>query len=663
MRRRVLLLVLVSVAAVAGGDPAQSGWTLIGWNDLGMHCTDGVDYSVFSLLPPFNNIRAQLVDASGRLVTDPSAANVTYEAVADADGSINRTSQGKTNFWRHVGALFGAMPPPDVGLAGYAMPGPGNVPQPMGFDAAYGWFHADGIPITPYDDTRVGNPYPMFRLIARDAGGNELAATDIVAPVSDEMSCLTCHVPPADSLDPLGDMKRDILRLHDARQAGSPAFQAALAQAGYNPAGLEATVAQDGTPILCARCHGSNALPGTGLPGVMPLTRAMHGFHATSLDPDSGLPLDSSDNRDSCYRCHPGSRTRCLRGEMGSAVAPDASLAIQCQSCHGSMGDVASPARQGWLDVPACQSCHTGTAAHNSGQIRYTTVFDGSGGVRAAADLTFATTPDVPTAGFSLYRFSRGHGNLACEACHGSTHAEYPSSHRNDNVQSLALQGHIGTIAECATCHAAVPSTIDGGPHGMHPVGQDWVGRHSGAAESNRSRCQTCHGVDYRGTVLSRTFGDRTLDTRFGTKQFWKGFQVGCYACHSGPSSENGNPNAAPIVTDAVASTPYGTPLVVSLLASDANGDALELRIVRQPAHGAAGLAGRTVTYVPEPGFAGRDVFTFAAWDGSTDSNLGTAAIDVAESLAPNPTPTPAARGGVLPIGSPRMPQSVTPRP
>ena len=663
MRRRVLLAALSTIAATAFGGTAGSGWTLVGWNDLGMHCTDGVDYSVFSLLPPFNNVRAQLIDPSGRLVTDPSTLAVTYEAVADPDGSVNRTSQGKTNFWRYVGDLFGTSPPPDMGLAGYAMPGSANVPQPMGFDAARRWFHADGIPITPYDDLRRGNPYPMLRLIARDAAGNALASTDIVVPVSDEMSCLSCHIPPADSLDPLRDMKVAILRLHDSRQAANPTFPAALAQAGYNAAGLEATVVQDGTPILCARCHGSNALPGTGLSGVMPLTQAMHGFHGASLDPDTGVPLGSSDNRDACYRCHPGSRTRCLRGAMGSAVASDASLAIQCQSCHGSMGDVASPARQGWLDMPACQSCHTGTAAHNSGQIRYTSAFDGSGGARVPADLTFATTPDVPSAGFSLYRLSSGHGNLACEACHGSTHAEYPSSHRNDNMQSLALQGHIGTIADCATCHASSPSTVDGGPHGMHPVGQDWVAAHPNAAENNASRCQACHGVDYRGTVLSRAFGDRTLDTRFGTKTFWKGFQIGCYTCHSGPSSENANPNAAPVVTDALAATPFGTPLVLPLVASDANGDALELRIVRQPAHGTAGLAGRTATYIPEPGFAGRDVFTFAASDRSTDSNLGSAAIDVAESLAPTPTPTPAPRGGTLPVGPPPVPQPIPPRP
>src|SRR6516162_9737777 len=99
--------------------------------------------------------------------------------------------------------------------------------------------------------------------------------------------------------------------------------------------------------------------------------------------------------------------------------------------------------------------------------------------MRAPADATFATTPNTPAAGLSLYRFSIGHGGLQCEACHGSTHAEFPSTHRNNNLRNQALQGHAGVMAECTTCHTTLPQTINGGPHGMHPIGQAWVGRHS----------------------------------------------------------------------------------------------------------------------------------------------------------------------------------------
>ena len=42
-------------------------WQVIGWNDLGMHCMDGTDFSVFSILPPFNTIHAQVIH-NGQLV-------------------------------------------------------------------------------------------------------------------------------------------------------------------------------------------------------------------------------------------------------------------------------------------------------------------------------------------------------------------------------------------------------------------------------------------------------------------------------------------------------------------------------------------------------------------------------------------------------------------
>ena len=39
---------------------AASNYVLIAWTELGMHCIDGKDYSVFSVLPPYNVIHAQL---------------------------------------------------------------------------------------------------------------------------------------------------------------------------------------------------------------------------------------------------------------------------------------------------------------------------------------------------------------------------------------------------------------------------------------------------------------------------------------------------------------------------------------------------------------------------------------------------------------------------
>lgn len=98
-----------------------------------------------------------------------------------------------------------------------------------------------------------------------------------------------------------------------------------------------------------------------------------------------------------------------------------------------------------------CQSCHTGTALQNNGAFRYDSVFTADGLTRVAVDATFATSPDAPAAGLSLYQFSVGHGGLSCAACHGSPHAEFPSTQRNDNIQSIQHQGHVGMLVECTT--------------------------------------------------------------------------------------------------------------------------------------------------------------------------------------------------------------------
>ncbi len=634
-----VLLALTAAGLAAAAGEAGRGWSLVGWNDLGMHCMDS-DYSLMSILPPYNTIHAQLVDPAGQLVTSPGAITVTYEAVADPTGSVNTTSVGKTDFWEQVLDLFGVSLAPDQGLASFDMPGAGNLPQPMAWHADNDWWSAEGVPITPWDDAGLKNTYPLMRLTARDGSGAILASTDIVLPVSDEMDCRACHgsgtsadAEPtggwANDPDPERDYRLNLLRLHDQYEAGNPLFAAALAAAGYDPAGLSATAVDGGVSVLCARCHPSNALPGTGVAGVPALTRAVHGRHGGVLDPATGTTLGSATNRSACYRCHPGAATRCLRDPMGAAVAADGSRPIQCQSCHGDLALVGSD-RVGWLEEPTCQTCHTGTALVNSGEIRYTTSFTAPGVYRVAADLTFATTPDVPSTGFSLYRFSTGHGGLLCSACHGSPHAILPSSHANDNLQSIALQGHPGTLAECETCHAS-PLTSTGGPHGMHPVGQGWVEDHPDAGGT--LACRACHGTDYRGTVLSRSLGDRVLTSELGARTLWRGYQVSCHLCHDGPSNSDPSPNRLPAVINAAAGAVAALETTFPLEASDADLDPLTLRVVTQPGHGTAWITGSTAHYRGDPGFEGADTFTFAAWDGKADSNLGTASVSVGAAL------------------------------
>lgn len=617
-----------------------ANWTVIGWNDLGMHCMDA-DYSVFAILPPYNTIHAQVIGPDGKLVA--GSVGVGYRATPDGAGSITTSSIGRTGFWQTCPQIFGAAPAPDQGLAGFMMPGAANVEQAMPYDAAPPWYSAVGIPLTPYDDAGGKNPYPMMRLTARDTLGAALATTDIVLPVSDEMDCRACHASGSGAAarpkagwvglgpaDAQRDYRLNILRLHDEKQQADPAYAAALATLTLNAAGLYASATTDNHPMLCAACHASNALPGTGIAGITPLTEAMHAGHAGVMDPATNLTLGASENRSACYRCHPGSTTQCLRGAMGRAVAADGTLAMQCQSCHGSMAIVGAHGRAGWLAEPRCDNCHTGTATHNSGQIRYTDAFDLSGALRTAADPTFATNDGAPAPGLSLYRFSFGHGGLACEACHGPTHAEAPSTHANDNEQNIALQGHEGVLAECGTCHRTAPAVGLGGPHNLHPLGQDWATQHGDFVEANGGAgCQACHGSDARGSVLSMMQADRTITTTFGTKTLWRGERIGCYLCHDGPSTETASTNAAPHAADVFVEAVNVQSTAIALTATDANGDALTLRIVDQPHDGTVAFDGHTATYFPPPGFAGTATFSYAAWDGKAESNLGHVSVTV----------------------------------
>lgn len=498
-------------------------------------------------------------------------------------------------------------------------------------------------PMTPYDDSGQKNPYPLMRLVVRNALGAQLAETSVVLPVSDEMDCAKCHAsnsvaearPLAGWVNDVNlarDFRLNILRLHDDRNAGNPTYASALSQLGLSPAGLYPSVNTSAQPVLCAACHSSNALPGSGLAGISALTSATHLRHANTRDPASGLTLDAAANRSACYSCHPGSSTKCLRGAMGAAIASDGSMAMQCQSCHGNMSRVGDAHRQGWLQQPSCQNCHTGTAVQNAGLIRYSDAYTTTGVLRPAVNPIFATNPNQPAAGLDLYRFSTGHGGLYCEACHGATHAEFPSSHRNDNLQSVQVQGHAGVVSECTVCHSSPVAGL-GGPHGLHPLGTAWLNDHGDFAQNNNSACQACHGANFRGGVLSASQSDWIATTRFGTKHFWRGFRIGCYTCHNGPNSESISSNRAPIVANATISTSAGVNASLTLSASDADANPLTLRIVSQPAHGAVALTDRLATYIPEIGFTGDEYFTFAASDTKSDSNLGEVVVHVQTEL------------------------------
>jgi hypothetical protein len=523
-----------------GTTPTNNGtYTLLAWNDLGMHCMDGSDFSVFTILPPYNNLDAQLINkvgTSNKHVTN--GVTITYESY-QYNNHINTISSTKTNFWDYLTKLFpGSSSTPNVGLTGNNVPS--LTPHNLTYNSSFNWFEATALPLINRDDNNVTNYYPMVKVVAKNTAGATLATANIVLPVSDEMDCAKCHASTVTSTDAkpiagwennpnkIKDFKFNILKLHDEKQLISQADLDTLKTRGYIYKSSLYDTAKSGTPILCAACHSSNALGTKSVGNAEALTTALHSRHASVIDPTNGMRLNDSANRSACYSCHPGATTQCLRGAMGKAKDANGNQEMQCQSCHGTLSDVGNSSRIGWKDEPNCQACH------QSGK-RYTSALQ-NGILRSAVDRRFATNPDTPQAGVSMYRYSTGHGKLQCSACHGSTHAIFPTSHVVDNIQSINTQGHSGTIAECTSCHTTMPSTTTGGPHGMHTIGQNWVSDHKHVAEHNSAQCKACHGSNYRGSALSKTFSARTLQIEHGSKSFAKGHQVSCYDCHNGPN-------------------------------------------------------------------------------------------------------------------------------
>ncbi len=530
-----------------------------------------------------------------------SAASNVFDPVGP--GSINSTSQNyppgtladaatirKTDFWddfdgiNNIAELLfpGLHPVPDEGLQtlansdhGRYMPGIAdpyydNVPQGFsGFDALKKWFTAQGVPMTSTDDKGRFNSYPVMRVQAVDIGsGQVIGTTDAVVPVSTEVDCRDCHA--------LGEVGSD-----PSARVGGPLFIAAAsadrvdveAAAKHNILVLHdfkhetGFVAAD-QPVLCASCHRSNALAEVGGPGGDPsienMSSVMHGFHGRLqvdnlgelIRDDSGDPIlinppSMSDElpliatgegipmEQNCFNCHPGKITQCFRGAMFTAGQ-------KCDDCHGGMlamgGEfelTTGGIREPWADEPKCSSCHSGHGDDTVAALAYDPA-DPAATPIELADSRFAENPGT------LYRNSLdNHAGIACEACHGSPHAIWPNRdpNANDNVTSIQLQGHAGTIRECTVCHEdnSFPDGTLDGPHGMHPVNDpNWIKSkgdfyHEDFVWNNgEDQCAACHGADHLGTRLSRVPVDRVLKDADGVIRatLAAGEMVSCDLCH-----------------------------------------------------------------------------------------------------------------------------------
>jgi hypothetical protein len=300
--------------------PTANNYIVVAWNDLGMHCSNK-DFSNMCILPPYNNQSAHVIQVGDQanmpVVMIPSTSGITVNySIPGNTYSGSTTNVDKTNFWVYAFHIFGATLPPNIGLTGLGLTGT--------MADSNNFFHAQGIPLTPYPDNNLTtpDPYQLTMIEARNPSNQLIASTQSVIPVSNEINCVSsgCH-----------PNEMDILNEHES-------------VSGFNIANK---------PILCATCHADNALGMPGQSGVPPFSQAIHQKHGSETN--------------DCYKCHPGPNTQCFRDTMKTK-------GLTCQTCHGSVSNVGNTIANGrnpWLQEPQCgaTACHGSNYAEEPGKL------------------------------------------------------------------------------------------------------------------------------------------------------------------------------------------------------------------------------------------------------------------------------------------------------
>lgn len=292
--------------------------TILGFNDLGMHCIQP-DYSKFLILPPGNNILVQVFKKGSKPEMLSKGIRVKYKINSQKDPSKY------SNFWTYA-KQYGYSVPKNIGITGNGLEGD------MVYNSSQKYWEAIAIPVTSLTGGEgPASPYQTATISVYDQKNNRLLAEfgSLVTPVSPEMNCLECH-----------QEWSNILRDHDEAE--------------------KTTLYSDslkGSLHRCNECHSDPILEAPGKRGIPSLSLAMHGFHANKVSRNNNTPV--------CYSCHPGRITDCNRGVMKAN-------GIDCQDCHGSMSIVAKSIEAGrspWLQEPTCQQCHSPKYQVNPSQL------------------------------------------------------------------------------------------------------------------------------------------------------------------------------------------------------------------------------------------------------------------------------------------------------
>ncbi len=415
-------------------DIEEEEYVLLAWSSIGMHCMTEND-RWWGLLPPGNTLEAQLILRGDSPEAVTSDVRITFEV---EQGFENPSAH--VDFWEWSGPVWGAEPAENTGLAGVGLQGE------MDFNEDTQTYTATAVPVVPYQDVNgqiISNPYPQFEIKAYSLPDNQLlASTRVAAPVSTEMGCPYCHEGGWKTGYGTGlsnETSKSILAVHDRDQ------KTALLDNALN-----------GSPKACADCHADPAVNSQGLPDILNLSAAVHGFHANVM---------SGQNSEACAMCHPAGPqgiSRCMRGLH-------AQMGLGCIRCHGTLEDHAlslltaevnksaaenlmmnlSPRtvekrsdirpRLPWVNEPDCLTCHEDYEE-----------------------------PSNQTSGFNqwaeyggLFRNQLDEAEvLRCTACHGAPHALYPTvnpvSRNLENYQPMQVSGEpfpIGANEACITCH------------------------------------------------------------------------------------------------------------------------------------------------------------------------------------------------------------------
>ncbi len=373
----ILATVMICSAPVSRG--TTIGYRLLASSDMGVHYMQS-DYSQYLMFPPTSTLHVQVFTVrAGDAEPEQVTSGITVEYAVNG----NTTSANKINFWTNA-SRYGYTLAPDVGITGNGLSGTCKL------SADGKVWEATDIPLTQYSDAPApANNFQTVTVTVKDTSGTVLVSSNVVVmAVSDQFGCVTCHG--------TGGGEGPFLNLHDS-------------EIGTNLATV---------PQACSSCHKDNLLGAPGRSGRPSLSAAVHGFHAGEI------------GNASCNACHPGSATTYNRGAM-------AAEGIACTTCHGNLSAMGSGAREAWIDVPTCASCHDSRHQPNAG---------------------------VPFRASYLNNGPADMDGILCTSCHNSPHAEWVSTNAADNALPQSIYGRSDYIRDCTACH-----TGSGPVHGLKP--------------------------------------------------------------------------------------------------------------------------------------------------------------------------------------------------